>query len=110
GGVQVGDGLFDLVQHLRRVLAAAHQDDALDGRVAVVLAKDAGGNLRGQFDAADVAHVDGRAADRLDEDTFDVGDVLKAALAADDERLVAARDHAAAGRAVVGLDGADHVG
>ena len=108
-GVQLLDGLLDAVEHLRGVLAAAHDHDALDRFVAVVLAENAGGRRIVQPHRGDVADVDGRAADRLDEDRADLRRVLHRALAADHERHAAARHDAAAGAGVVALDGVGDV-
>ena len=96
------------VQHLARVLPAAHQDDALDAADSdrlVVDGEDAGLRHGADPHPADVADEERHALGRVEHDLLDVLDRSDEAGAADRQRLLAHVEQGAPGVAIVALHG-----
>ncbi len=108
--VELGDLGVDALEHPRRVLAAQQQHGAFDRVVLAVVAEDAVSLLVGELELAEVAQQDRRAVALGDDDGAEIVERLHHADAAHDEAQVAARDDAAAGADVVGVDGGLDVG
>ena len=71
-GVEFGDLVFDTLQHDARVFTFAHDHDAGDDVVVLVLADDAEPRHSANLDVGDVANQDRRGAARRHNDAADV--------------------------------------
>ncbi len=111
----LGQARFDLldlrlhpVDHVERVLALAHHDDARDRLAGPVEVREAAAQVGPEHHLADVADADRRAAlAGRDHDRLEVGDRLGVPAAADHVLGAAELDQAAAGLGVAAADGVD---
>ncbi len=100
---------FDALQHVLRLLAAQHHDDAFDGVVILVESELAQARRVADGDFADVAYAHRHAILRADDHAADVLHVLDQAQAAHVIKLAALRIKSAAGVGVVHGKLLDHL-
>ena len=94
--VELGHFPVDAVEHQRRVLAAAHQHQALHHFAVLVVGDRAAPRRRRELDAGHVAQGERAAVALLEHDGLDVLDRIDEADAADGQLLVAVAQEAAA--------------
>ena len=99
--VQLFGFCFDALEHVLRLLAGEHQDDAFDGVIRLVEAEFAEARRAADGDVADIAHTHRHAVLRADNYVADVGFVAKQADSANVIKLAALRIEAAAGVRVI---------
>ena len=100
---------LDAFDHVERVLALAHDDDARDDVALPVEVGDAAPLFRADHDLADVLDADRRAvAGRGKEDVLEVADRFRVAAAPDHVFRPADLDHAATDFAIAPADGIHH--
>ncbi len=97
----VGLGL-DRLEHVLRLLAAQHEDDAFDRVIVLLIAELAEARRVADLDRADVLHANGHAIIGADNNVTDVFGVAHQAEAAHVIELAALRVESAAGVGVVG--------
>ena len=100
---------FDFLKHLRRILAFAHQHDALDDLVVVVAADETLPRHRAVVDFPDVAHEQRRAVVLGDNDRSDVGRRAQEADAANQVLLLPFLEIVAAGVGVAARQRGEHL-
>src|SRR5262249_17456321 len=105
--IELFRSLLDALEHVLRLLAAAHEDNALDGVVVVLLrgleAEDAEARCIADFDAANIFHANRRAVVAADNNFADVVGRFYQAKSAYVIKLAALGVETAAGIGIVSL-------
>ena len=109
GAIQRGDARLDGGQHLRRVLALSHQDDAGDRLVLVVHADEPLARHAAHSDLGDVPNQQRSSRVGRHDDVADVVGRAQHADAANEVLLLAALEEAAARIGVASSEGREHL-